>query len=119
MACSLGVVSRYQSDSRENHWKVVKIILKYLRNTKDQWLIYGDTDLKLIGYTDSNFQSNCDDSRSMSGHVFTLNGGAICLKSFKKHTVADFVCEVKYNAASNAVTYSTPLSPSVRNHEPR
>ena len=33
---SLGVVSRYQSDPRENHWKVVKIILKYLRNTKDQ-----------------------------------------------------------------------------------
>ena len=33
---SLGIVSRYQSDSDENHWKVVKIILKYLRNTKDQ-----------------------------------------------------------------------------------
>ena len=33
---SLGVVSRYQSDPGENHWKVVKTILKYLRNTKDQ-----------------------------------------------------------------------------------
>ena len=33
---SLGVVSRYQSDLGENHWKVVKIIFKYLRNTKDQ-----------------------------------------------------------------------------------
>ena len=32
---SLGIVSRYQSDPDKNHWKVVKIILKYLRNTKD------------------------------------------------------------------------------------
>ena len=35
MAHSLGIVSRYQSDPGEAHWKVVKTILKYLRNTKD------------------------------------------------------------------------------------
>ena len=51
VAYSLKVVSRYQSDPNENHWKVVKIILKYLRNTKNQWLIYGNTDLKLMRYT--------------------------------------------------------------------
>ena len=55
MAHSLGIVSRYQSDLDENHWKVIKIILKYLRNTKDQWLIYEDTDLKFMEYIDSNF----------------------------------------------------------------
>ena len=55
VAYSLGVVSRYQSDPDENHWKVVKTILKYLRYTKDQWLIYGEPDLKLIGFIDSNF----------------------------------------------------------------
>ena len=36
VACSLGVVSRYQSDLDKNHRKVVKVILKYLKNTKDQ-----------------------------------------------------------------------------------
>ena len=81
---SLGVVSRYQSDLGEAHWKVVKSILKYLRNTKDQWLIYGEPDLKLVGYTDSSFQSNKDDSKSVSGFVFTLNGEAICWKSSKQ-----------------------------------
>ena len=77
VAYSLGVVSRYQSDPREAHWKVVKIILKYLRNTKDQWLIYRESDLKLVGYTDSSFMSDQDDSKSMSGFSFILNGGAI------------------------------------------
>ena len=55
VAYSLGIVSRYQSDPNENYWKIVKAIFKYLRNTKDQWLIYGDTDLKLMGYTDFSF----------------------------------------------------------------
>ena len=55
VAHSLGVVSRYQSDPGEAHWKVVKTILNYLRNTKDQWLIHGEPDLKLMGYTDFSF----------------------------------------------------------------
>ena len=67
VAYSLGVVSRYQSDPGKNHWKVVKTILKYLRNTKDQWLVYDESDLRLIGFTDSSFQSDHDDSKRVSG----------------------------------------------------
>ena len=74
----LEVVNRYQSDLNENHWKDVKAILKYLRNTKDPQLIYGDFDLKLMAYTDFNFQSDHDDSKNISDYIFTLNGGAIC-----------------------------------------
>ena len=102
IAYSLGVVSRYQSDLRKNHWKVIKIILKYLRNTKDQWLIYGESDLKFVEFTDFNFQSDHDDSKSMSGYIYTLNGRAIYWKSSKKHTVADSICETEYIMASNA-----------------
>ena len=77
MAYSLGVASRYQSDSEENHWKVVKTIFKDVRNTKDQWLIYEEFDLKLVGNTNSSFRSDHDDSKSMSRYIFILNGGAI------------------------------------------
>ena len=55
VAYSLGVVSRYHSDPEEKHWKIVKIILKYLKNTKDQWLIYGESDSKLMRFIDSSF----------------------------------------------------------------
>ncbi|KAJ8768777.1 hypothetical protein K2173_023681 [Erythroxylum novogranatense] len=48
----------------------------YLRRTKDVFLIYGDGDLKVSRYTDANFQSDKDDSKSQSGYVFTLNGEA-------------------------------------------
>ena len=50
--CPLGVVSGYLQDPDENHWK---IILKYLRNTKDRCLSYENFDLKLMKY-DSSFQ---------------------------------------------------------------
>ena len=72
------------------------------RNTKDQWLVYGESDLRLMGFTDFSFQSDHDDSKSVSRFIFTLNSGAVCWKSFKQHTVADSVCEVEYVAASDA-----------------
>ena len=66
-------------------------------------MIYGESDLKLVGFTDSSFQSDHDDSRNISGYIFILNGGAICWKSFKQYTVADSICEVEYIAASDAM----------------
>ena len=65
-------------------------------------MVYGESDLKLMGFTDSNFQSDHDDSKSVSDYIFTLNGGAICWKSFKQHTVVDSVCEAEYIASDAA-----------------
>ena len=40
----------------------MKSILTYLRRTKDLFLIYGEEELKLKGYSDSSFQSDLDDT---------------------------------------------------------
>jgi hypothetical protein len=49
---SLSVTSRYQSDFSEDHWTVIKGILKYLRRTKDMFLIFGGEDEVIVnGYT--------------------------------------------------------------------
>ena len=58
--------------------------------------------MKVEGHTDSSFQSDRDDSRSVSGYVFTLNGGAVSWKSSKQQTVADSTTEAEYIAASEA-----------------
>lgn len=102
VAHSISVTSRYQSNPGEDHWKAVKNILKYLRRTKDIFLVFGGSELKIEGYTDSSFQSESDDSTSMSGYVFTLNGGAISWKSSKQSTTADSTAEAEYIAASEA-----------------
>ncbi|KAL0455914.1 UNVERIFIED_CONTAM: hypothetical protein Slati_0930600 [Sesamum latifolium] len=49
---------------REAHWGAVKSILKYLKRTKDMFLIYDGAELILEGYRDASFQSDDDDAKS-------------------------------------------------------
>ena len=78
------ITSRYQSDPGEGHWTTVKNVFKYLRRTKGMFLVYGgEEELVVTGYTDASFQTDQDDSKSQSGYVFTINGGAVSWKSSK------------------------------------
>ena len=100
---ALSMVSRFQGNPGESHWTAVKNILKYLRRTKDLLLVYGGKDeLRVTGYTDASFQTDRDNSRSQSGWVFVMNGGAVTWKSSKQDTVADSTCESEYIAASES-----------------
>ena len=83
VAFALSVTSRFQANPGESHSEAVKCIIKYLRRTKDLFLVYGGEELKLQAYTNSSFQSDPDDSRSTFGFMFTLNGGAVSWKSSK------------------------------------
>ena len=47
VAFALSVTSRFQANPGESHWEAVKCILKYLRMTKDLFLVYGGKELKL------------------------------------------------------------------------
>ncbi|KAL0311624.1 UNVERIFIED_CONTAM: Retrovirus-related Pol polyprotein from transposon TNT 1-94 [Sesamum calycinum] len=82
---------------------LVKTILKYLRRTKDMFLVYGGGELILEGYSDASFQSDDDDAKSQSRFVFKLNSGVVDWKSFKQDTTADSTTEVEYIVASEAV----------------
>ena len=51
----------------------MKNIFKYLRRTKNVFLVYGgEEELVVTGYTDASFQTDKDDSKSQSGYVFTI-----------------------------------------------
>ena len=74
---AVGIVGRFQSNSPLAHWTTVKTILKYLRRTEDYMLVYGSKNLILIGYTNSEFQTDKDSRKSTSCSVFTLNRGVV------------------------------------------
>jgi hypothetical protein len=94
---ALSMTSRYQSNPGEGHWTAVKNILKYLKRTKDSFLVYGGEEKLVVkGYTDASFQTDRDDTVSQSGFVFCLNGGAVSWKSSKQETVADSTMEAEY-----------------------
>ncbi|KAK8658762.1 hypothetical protein V6N13_036956 [Hibiscus sabdariffa] len=103
LSYALSMTSRYQANPGEGHWTTVKNILKYLRRTKDVFLVYGGEEkLGIKGYTDASFQTNKDDSRSQLGFVFCLIGGAVSWKSLKQDTIVDSTTEAEYIAANEA-----------------
>ncbi|GKE25997.1 hypothetical protein Tco_1441381 [Tanacetum coccineum] len=89
----------------ELQWTAVKNILKYLRNTKDMFLVYGEnpsTELRVECYCDAGFDTNRDDTKCQTGYVFILNGGAVDCKSSKQSTTAMSATESEYIVASEA-----------------
>ncbi|GJV47882.1 hypothetical protein Tco_1438094 [Tanacetum coccineum] len=99
------ITSRFQQNSGEAHCIAVKNILKYLRNTKDTFLVYGgnpEAELRVNCYWNAGFETNRDDTKSQTGYVFVLNGGAVVWKSSKQSTIAQHATEAEYIAASEA-----------------
>ena len=100
---AISLVGRYQSNPGVDHWTAVKNIRKYLKRTKDMFLIYGgDKELVVNGYIDASFDTDSDDSKSQSGYEFLLNVRAVSLCSSKQSVVAGSTCEAEYIAASEA-----------------
>ncbi|GKE37487.1 hypothetical protein Tco_1460892 [Tanacetum coccineum] len=105
VAFAQNITSRFQQNPGEPHWTVVKNILKYLRNTKDVFLVYGgnpESRLRVDCYCDAGFETDRDDIKSQTGYVFVLNGGAVDWKSSKQSTTAMSATEAEYIAASEA-----------------
>jgi len=104
VALAISLTSRFQSNPGIDHWTTVKNILKYLRITKDMFLVYGgcDEDLIVKGYVDASFNTDPDGSKSQTGYIFMLNGGAVSWRSCKQSTVAQSTMEAEYMAAGDA-----------------
>ena len=99
---AVGMVSRYQSNPGQGHWKAVKRVLRYLKGTTDYALCYQGSDLQLEGYTDADWAGDLDERRSTSGFVFLLGCGAISWSSKKQTCIALSTMEAEFVAFSSA-----------------
>ncbi|GJR06961.1 hypothetical protein Tco_0529945 [Tanacetum coccineum] len=105
VAFAQNITSRFQQNPSKLHWTIVKNILKYLRNTKDMFLVYGgDTkrELRVSCYTDAGYLTDADDMKSQTGYVFVLNGGVVDWKSTKQSIFATSSTDAEYVAAFDA-----------------
>ncbi|GJU07227.1 putative retrotransposon protein [Tanacetum coccineum] len=105
VAFAQNITSRFQQNPGDLHWTTIKNILKYLRNTKDMFLVYrGDIkrELRVSCYTDGGYLTDADDLKSQTGYVFVLNGGVVDWKSDKQSIFATSSIEAKYIAAYDA-----------------
>ena len=99
----VGLVSRYQSNPRREHWKDVKRILRYLKGTMDYHLCYQGSSLCLVGYSDADRGGDLDQRKSTSGFAFLLNKGAISWCNKKQTCIALSTVEAEFVACSAAV----------------
>jgi hypothetical protein len=104
LSFSVGFVARNMQNPTINDWNRVKKILRYVKGTINQGIVYkrGETNGIMKAYCDSDYASDCASRKSTSGIVCKYAGGAITWKSRKQQSIALSTTEAEFMAACEA-----------------
>ena len=105
LAYSVGVLSRYMHSPRASHGAAMKQCLRYLQGTASFGLTFQRVASKvprLIGYSDSSYNTCPNDGKSTTGHIFYLGESPITWCSQKQDVVALSSCEAEFMAGKEA-----------------
>jgi hypothetical protein len=81
--------TRYQANPKESHLIALKRILRYIKGTLNLILLYSrQTELNIIGFTDTYFASDRLDKKSTSGTCQFLRVSLVSWSSRKQTSVA-------------------------------
>ncbi|KAM6555743.1 hypothetical protein CsatB_002762 [Cannabis sativa] len=106
IAYAMSIVSRFIADPGEKHWDALKWIMRYIKGTLDLGLTYSKSynpEIQVSGYVDSDYAGCIDTRRSITGYVFTMQGGCVSWKANLQKVVALSSTEVEYMAATEAI----------------
>ncbi|KAL0361314.1 UNVERIFIED_CONTAM: Retrovirus-related Pol polyprotein from transposon TNT 1-94 [Sesamum radiatum] len=102
VAYAVNKLRRFTSNPSKNHWKGLIRVLRYLKYTSNYGLHYTRYPAVLEGYSDANWISDSKDTKSTSGYVFTIGGGAVSWKSSKQTCIAHSTMESEFIALDKA-----------------
>ena len=86
---AVSVASIFMDQPQEIHWKAAKRILNFVQGIRTHGIFYkAKYDLELIGFTNSDWESDSIDKKSTSGYVFMLAEGPISWSSKKQSAIA-------------------------------
>lgn len=101
---AVNMVSKFNKNPGKAHWNAVKRILRYLRGTSSAKLEFtSNGNGNLICYCDSDWASDIDTRRSVTGYVFLLQGGPVSWCSRRQPTVALSTTEAEYMGLSTSL----------------
>lgn len=104
LAYAVGLVCRYMGKPGKDHWLAVKWIMQYIRGALKTNLTFTKEDnFKVKGYCDSDYASDLDKRRSITGYVFTVGGNTVSWRSVLQKVVALSTTEAEYMALSESV----------------
>ena len=96
---ALNILSQIQLEPHHDHWIAAKHILTYLRGTIHHCLKYDSKEIKLIGFTESDWGGYETNGRSTIGGCFSLGAAMISWMSRKQDHIALNSAEAEYVAA--------------------
>ncbi|SGY56257.1 BQ5605_C006g04119 [Microbotryum silenes-dioicae] len=105
LAHSVGYLSRFVGKAGDTHLEAAKRVLRYIKGSLDLGIHYTRTSAPLLGYegySDSDWGSDIQTSRSTMGYLFKLAGGAISWSSRLQPRVACSSTEAEYLGLSHA-----------------
>ncbi|XP_066373571.1 secreted RxLR effector protein 161-like [Miscanthus floridulus] len=105
IAFIVGYVSRFMKDPREDHWATVKQLLRYVKGTVDQVIVFpktGGSGMQLTVFSDADMVGDINGWRSTSGVLVFLGLAPISWLSLKQKVVALSTCEAEYVATAIA-----------------
>ncbi|KAH0818354.1 hypothetical protein GEV33_004437 [Tenebrio molitor] len=102
IAHAVSMLSQFNTNFGEQHWRAAKRILRYLKNTENLGLMFKKSGQELVGYADADWGASIDDRRSYTGYVFNFANVAVSWESRKQRTVAMSSTEAEYMALSES-----------------
>ena len=103
------MLGRYQSNPGIDNWRVAKKVMRYLQGTKDYMLMYRRTDnLKVVGYSDSNFTS-CVDSGNQHSDIYSCLPMEQSWRSNKQTLTATTTMEAEFISYFEATSHGVWL----------
>jgi hypothetical protein len=97
-------LAMFMDSPGEEHWKAMKRLVGYLESTDVHLKLREPVDLKVYAWVDSNFATNKETRRSVTGYFVTI-GGCLCGFSSKlQPAVTLSSTEAEYYAASTCAT---------------
>ncbi|KAG8492199.1 hypothetical protein CXB51_009896 [Gossypium anomalum] len=101
---AVSLLSIFMHCCNVQHFQAAKRVLRYIKGTLSYGLLFSKAaELRLKGYTDSDWAGSKDDMKSTSGYAFTLGSAMVCWSSKKQSLVAQSTAEAEYVAAASAV----------------
>lgn len=101
-------LSQFMHTPTDEHWKTVKRVLRYLKETASSGLrILRSSDSNLYMYADADWAGDPNDRISTSGYILFFGPNPVSWSSRKQRAVARSSTEAEYKSVANALTEIT------------